>query len=201
MNSTGKKASDIKSNFWTTIEDNDCNNVEPENVELREPVMQNEASTYSKPLLSRISRIVDEWETDVSVGNFDKPTEGMSPFATQTSVSSKLFTIRERSLRVSNQFTSTSSIIGDGFSSFHQRSLPKLKMSEIDGNPQEWSKKNGMFLSMIDSSPLTNDEKMGHLKGLVNDKAKRAIARLGYSGAMYQQARKFKESVRLVQIN
>ena len=84
MNSTGQKASDFKPN----VEDNDCNNVEPEKVNLREPVMQNEASTYSTPLLSGISRRVDERETDVSGGTFEKPTEGMSPFAMQKRVSS-----------------------------------------------------------------------------------------------------------------
>ena len=41
---------------------------------------------------------------------------------------------------------------------------------------------------MIDSSPLMNDEKMGHLKCLIIGKTKRAIARLGFSGTMYQQA-------------
>ena len=41
---------------------------------------------------------------------------------------------------------------------------------------------------MIDSSPLTKEEKMAHLKGLVSGKAKIAIAGLVFSGAMYQQA-------------
>ena len=66
LNSAGQKASDFEPN----VEDNDCNNVEPESVELREHVMHNEASTYSSPLLSRTSKRVYEWETDVAVGNF-----------------------------------------------------------------------------------------------------------------------------------
>ena len=89
--------------------------------------MQIEAPTNRPPLLSRISRRFDEWKTDVSVGNFSKPTERMGPFATQKSVFSQLFTSRERSVRVSTQFTPKSSIIGDIFSSFHKRYLPKLK--------------------------------------------------------------------------
>ena len=78
--------------------------------------------------------------------------------------------------------------VGDCFSSSHQRSLTNLKMREFDGNPLERPEWGEMFLSMIDSSPLTNDEKMGHLRSLVNFNAKRAIARLGFSGAMCQQA-------------
>ena len=61
-------------------------------------------------------------------------------------------------------------------------------MREVDGNSLEGREWSGMFLSMSDSSPLTNDEIIGHLKGLVNGKTKRAITELGYSGAMYQQA-------------
>ena len=93
-----------------------------------------------------------------------------------------------KSVKLSSQFTPTSSIIGEDLSSFHQRSLPKLKNHDLGGNPLEWPKWSGMFLSMIAGSPLTNEETMGHLKSLVNGKAKRAIAGLGYSGAMYQQA-------------
>ena len=37
----------------------------------------------------------------------------------------------------------------------------------------EWPEKRGILTSMVDSSPLTNKEKMGHLKGLVNGKAKK----------------------------
>ena len=72
MNSTGQKASDFEPN----VVDNDCNKVEPENVELREPIMQIEVSTYSTPLISRINRRVDECETDNSGGKFDKPQKG-----------------------------------------------------------------------------------------------------------------------------
>ena len=126
LNSTGQKASD----FEPKVEVNYSNNVE-----LREHVMHNEDSTDSTPLLSRICRRVDESETDVSGGNFKKPTEEMSPFAKQTRVSSQLFTSPERWVRLSTQFTPTSSIIGDGFSFFPQRSLIKLKMREFDGKP------------------------------------------------------------------
>ena len=61
-------------------------------------------------------------------------------------------------------------------------------MREFVRNTLEWPEWSGMFLSMIDSSPLMNDEKMGHIKGLVKGKTKTAIARLGFSGTMYQQA-------------
>ena len=190
MNSTGQKASDFEPSF----EEIDCNNVGPETVKLRKPVMQSEASTYSTLLISRITRRVDEWKTDVSGGNFNKPIEEMSPFAKQTRVSSQLFTWPERSVRLSTQFTPTLSINRDDFSSFHQRSLPKLKNHDFDGNPLEWLKWSGMFLSVIDSSPLMNDQKMGHLKGLVSGKAKTAISDFGSSGAIYQQSASLEHS-------
>ena len=68
------------------------------------------------------------------------------------------------------------------------RNIPKLKLREFNGDPLEWPEWSGMFLATIDSSPLTNDEKMSHLKSLVTGKAKRAIMGLGFSGAMYNQA-------------
>ena len=67
------------------------------------------------------------------------------------------------------------------------RSLPKLKLREFDGNPLDWPEWSGMFLSKIHSSSISRDEKMSHLKTLLVGKAKRAVNGMGYSGTMYDQ--------------
>ena len=68
------------------------------------------------------------------------------------------------------------------------RSLPKSKLREFDGNPLDWPEWSGMFLATVDSSSISKDEKMSHLKTLLTGKAKRAVNGLGYSGAMYDEA-------------
>ena len=84
-----------------------------------------------------------------------------------------------------------------------QRSLPKLKLREFDGNPLDWPEWSGMFLATVDSSDITRDEKMSHLKTLLIGKAKRALNGIGYSGAMYDEAwrilqRKFGQTHQIV---
>ena len=69
-----------------------------------------------------------------------------------------------------------------------QRSLPKLKLREFDGNPLDWPEWSGMFQSTVHNSPISRDEKMSHLKTLLTGKAKRAVNGMVYSGAMYDEA-------------
>ena len=45
-----------------------------------------------------------------------------------------------------------------------------------------------MFLSTVDLSTISDDEKMAHLKTLLTGPAKRALAGMGYSGIMYDTA-------------
>ena len=68
------------------------------------------------------------------------------------------------------------------------RSLPKLKLREFDGNPLDWPEWSGVFLSTIHSSSISRDKKMSHLKTLLVGKAKRAVNGMGYSVTMYDQA-------------
>ena len=60
-----------------------------------------------------------------------------------------------------------------------------------------------MFLATVDSSDITRDEKMSHLKTLLIGKAKRALNGIGYTGAMYDEAwrilkRKFGQTHQIV---
>ena len=67
------------------------------------------------------------------------------------------------------------------------RTLPKLKLREYNGDPLDWPEWSGMFLSTVDRSTISNDEKMTHLKTLTGP-AQRTLAGMGYSGVMYNTA-------------
>ena len=73
-------------------------------------------------------------------------------------------------------------------SSSVNRTLPKLKLREYNGDPLDWPEWSGMFLSTVDRKTVSNDEKMTHLKALLSRPAKRALAGMGYSGVMYDTA-------------
>ena len=67
-------------------------------------------------------------------------------------------------------------------------SLPKLKLKEFTGDPLEWPEWSSLFNAVIHNAPIDDNTKMSHLKTLVKDKAKAAIAGFGYSGALYHTA-------------
>ena len=66
--------------------------------------------------------------------------------------------------------------------------LPKLKLFEFSGDPLDWPEWSGLFTAIVDESDITDAEKMHCLKTTVTGKARDAIAGLGFSGEMYQQA-------------
>ena len=65
-------------------------------------------------------------------------------------------------------------------SSAVNRTLPKLKLREYNGDSLEWPEWSGMFLSTVDRSTISDAEKMTHLKTLLTGPAKRALAGMGY---------------------
>jgi hypothetical protein len=69
-----------------------------------------------------------------------------------------------------------------------ERSLPKIVLAQFSGDPLEWPEWAGMFKATVDSSRLTDSEKMNYLKTLLTGKAKQAVAGMGYSGEMYHVA-------------
>ena len=73
-------------------------------------------------------------------------------------------------------------------SSAVNRTLPKLKLREYNGDPLDWPEWSGMFLSRVDRSTISNDKKMKHLKTLLTGPAKIALAGMGSSGVMYNTA-------------
>ena len=73
-------------------------------------------------------------------------------------------------------------------SSAVNRTLPKFKLEEYNGDPLDCPEWNGMFLSAVDGSTISDDEKMTHLKTLLTGPAKNALAGMGYSGVMYDTA-------------
>ena len=75
-------------------------------------------------------------------------------------------------------------------SSAVNRTLPKHKLREYNDDPVNWPRWSGIFLSTVDRSTLSDDEKMTHSKTLLTGPAKRALAAMGYSGVMYDTALK-----------
>ena len=67
-------------------------------------------------------------------------------------------------------------------------SIPKLKISEFNGDPLEWPEWSSLFTATIHNAPSDDNAKMGYLKTFVKGKAKAAIAGLRYSGSMYTAA-------------
>ena len=78
-------------------------------------------------------------------------------------------------------------------SSAVNRTLPRLKLREYNGDPLDWPEWSGMFLSTVDHSTISDDEKMTLLKTLLTGPANRALAGMGYSGAIYDTAWKTPE--------
>ena len=67
-------------------------------------------------------------------------------------------------------------------------SLPKWKLAEVSGDPLEWAKLSGLFLSTVHAANIDTSLKMNHLKTLVTGKAKEVIVGLCYTGDMYDIA-------------
>ena len=59
------------------------------------------------------------------------------------------------------------------------RRLPKLKLREYNGDPLDWPEWSGMFLSTVDRSTVSDDEKITNLKTLLTGPAKRTLVVMG----------------------
>ena len=73
-------------------------------------------------------------------------------------------------------------------SSAVNHTLPKLKLKGYNGDPLDCPEWSGMFLSTVDRSIISDDEKMTHLKTLLTGPAKRALTGMGYSRVIYDTA-------------
>ena len=67
-------------------------------------------------------------------------------------------------------------------------SLPKLKLADFSGDPLEWPEWSQLFQATVHAANIDDSVKMNHLKTMVTDKAKEAIAGLGYTAEMYNVA-------------
>ena len=66
--------------------------------------------------------------------------------------------------------------------------IPQSKISKFHGDPLEWPESSSLFTATIHNAPKDDNAKMGHLKTLVKEKTKAAVAGLGYSGSKYTAA-------------
>ena len=160
-----------------------------ENLKVQLPEVERPSSSFLKTdsYSSRLSKYRQQYSSGEDIEN---------PFEQQTRIQSTPLGSRDRRCSpdryaYSNSFLSPRDN-GNGIFSTptnnSNRSLPKLKLREIDGNPLDWPEWSGMFLSTIHSSSISRDEKLSHLKTLLVGKAKRAVNGMGYSGTMYDQA-------------
>ena len=141
-------------------------------------------TSFAIPARSSFSEMLNATRSQFSrIGIFE------NPFEHETRIASTLLATKEiRPIRTFDPITSRP-MLHSGSTGFpHQRSIPKLRLREFDGDPSDWPEWSGIFLATIDSSSLTKDEKMGHLKTLLSGKPKRAVSGMGYTGAMYDQA-------------
>ena len=74
------------------------------------------------------------------------------------------------------------------------RTLPKLKLKEYNGDPLDRKEWSGMFLPTVNRSTISDDKRMTHLKTLLTGPARRALDGMGYWGVMYDTAWKTLES-------
>ena len=83
--------------------------------------------------------------------------------------------------------------LADAITSSHLNPLPKLHLSNYNGDPLLWHEWIGQFRSAIDSQNLSDAAKLTYLKGLLTGKAKKSIEQFAYSGALYNDAMKVLE--------
>ena len=69
-----------------------------------------------------------------------------------------------------------------------RKSVPIVKPFILDGEPEQWLDWIGLFNATINSTDMTNSEKMAHLQKLVSGDAKSLIRGYGCYGAMYDAA-------------
>ena len=63
--------------------------------------------------------------------------------------------------------------------------MPKLKLTEISGDPLEWPEWSKLFQAIVHAANMDDSVRMNHFKTMVTGKAKEAIADLGYTAEMY----------------
>ena len=66
--------------------------------------------------------------------------------------------------------------------------VPKLKLSNFDGNPLELPEWSSMFISTVDQQPIPDSEKMSYLKTLLTNKSRSATSKMGCSRQFYGAA-------------
>ena len=72
--------------------------------------------------------------------------------------------------------------------------LPEWRLSEYNEDPPQWHKSYGQIKIAIEIQSLTDDVKLKYLKILVTGKAKTAIVKLAYCGAMCKDVLRTLES-------
>ena len=88
--------------------------------------------------------------------------------------------------QVDQEVTRDSAIQSVPFQPSHNN-LPRLKLSDFDGDPLKWLDWSSMFKSIVDDSNISLNAKIQHLQNSVLGKAKTAIEEYGYCGDSYKK--------------
>ena len=134
-------------------------------------------------------RDVSEWEN--SMNDTRTPIRPRARFDVSPERNTRTLTwypnTRERS--ASAEERDISPTIGRHYNTGHSSSsLPKLRLTNFDGNPREWPEWSSIFIATVDKRMIPDSEKMSHLKTLLTGKTKSAISGMGYSGQFYSAA-------------
>ena len=127
--------------------------------------------------------------TAASDDNLSAPFQGdqsfSNPFASDVPNHSSQQASAANPLNNNNRALATNS--SDTSTTF-SRSVPKLKPTIFNGNPNYWLHWYGVFVSSIHNSNMSPTEKMIHLQSLVTGPAKLMIAGYGANGDTYELA-------------
>ena len=66
--------------------------------------------------------------------------------------------------------------------------LPKVKLTELSGDPLEWPEWSGLFEVVVHQKPISDTEKMQYLNTSLTGQAKAAILGMGFSSQSYYHA-------------
>ena len=69
-----------------------------------------------------------------------------------------------------------------------QAKLPKLKITPFNGTTADWVRFENMFITQVDSKPISEEEKFGYLLEMVNGKVRDKISNLRPSSIGYKTA-------------
>ena len=136
-------------------------------------------------------RNVSDWASRIANLLTPQPSTArfeVTPKVNRYSHFSRYRSSRDRSSSVEDRGVSPSAGLRYNTGDASSSNLPKLKLSNFDGNPLRGPEWSSMFIATVDQRPIPDSEKMSHLKTLLAGKARPTISGMSYSGQFYGAA-------------